>query len=501
MKKTSNSIVSNTKEKRKNKLSKWKVSATVFALLCSSMFLVNDKHIVAEEPNYQGVSFETGAYQHDAPAPYGFNYSQNSQYASTNTNKVNWIYSLPYDESPGVFSIKQFWGKPAIDKDGIVYMNNQNGNMYAFNRDGTVKWKLPISSVENKKTNIIGSDGTIYNSSANLYAINPDGTEKWVAKSPSSGRFSEPAIDKDGTIYMLNDSQNDEKLYAFNPDGTLKFKGTTDLSNFGMTISHGNGMLIGKNGYMYVLMERASLKYVVALDKSGNKVWSKELSGDFILYAMDHKGDLFVTQRSGSRSNVYKLNGTTGDVLVQKPYNTYQINGPIVDFTNGDVYIDIDGQLTKFDNDLNELWKKPYRTNMEVAIDKNRDIIVADSFGIYKLNKDGEQIWKLDNKTIQTLKFDNKTISDGVIAPGYYNPAIDKEGKVYLSFNSSYSNSNTFYSLISIGDPVEQPIDFCTYYGSLEKKLNDKTLTKEEQTKAIEKTEKLLDQLKSYSAE
>ncbi|PGP14481.1 hypothetical protein COA01_29385 [Bacillus cereus] len=498
MKKTSNSIVSNTKEKRKNKLSKWKVSATVFALLCSSMFLVNDKHIVAEEPNYQGVSFETGAYQHDAPAPYGFNYSQNSQYASTNTNKVNWMYSIP-----GTDGIQQFWGKPAIDKDGTVYMNNQNKYMYAFNQDGSVKWKIKTDG-GNEKTNIIGSDGTIYNASRKLYAINPDGTEKWVAKPTSSDlnqqNFSEPAIDKDGTIYMLNDTQYDEKLYAFNPDGTLKFKGTTDLSKFGTTVRHENGMLIGKNGYMYVLMERASLKYVVALDKNGNKVWSKEFSGDKFYYAMDHKGDLFVTLQ-GSRSKVYKLNGATGETLVEKTYDTRTVYAPIVDYATGDSYISLNNQITKFDNDLNELWKKTiYSAPTEVAIDKNRDIIFSDNDGVYKLNKDGEQIWKLDNKTIQTLKFDNKTISDGVIVPGYYNPAIDKEGKVYLSFHSS-SKSTMFYSLISIGDPVEQPIDFCSYYGSLEKKLNDKTLTKEEQTKAIEKTEKLLDQLKSYSAE
>ncbi|MGX5608737.1 outer membrane protein assembly factor BamB family protein [Bacillus cereus] len=493
MKKISNSIVSKTKEKRKNKLSKLKVSATVFALLCSSMLMMSGKQIEAEEVEYQGASFETGAYQHDAPAPYGFNYSQNSPYASTNTNKVNWIYSLPFDESPGVFSIKQFWGKPAIDKDGTVYMNNQNKYMYAFNQDGSVKWKIKTDG-GNEKTNIIGSDGTIYNASRKLYAINPDGTEKWVAKPTSSDlnqqNFSEPAIDKDGTIYTLNDVQSDEKLYAFNPDGTLKFKSTTDLSTFGTTVRHENGMLIGKNGYLYVLMTRASLKYVVALDKSGNKVWSKEFSGNSLLYGMDHQGDLFVTLR-GSRSKVLKLDGKTGNTLVEKIYDTSKVNAPIVDYATGDFYISLNNQITKFDNDLNELWKKTiYSAPTEVAIDKNRDIIFSDNDGVYKLNKDGEQIWKLDYKTI----------SEGTLAFGEYNAAIDKEGKIYLSYSASDKN-NTFYSLISIGDPVEQPIDFCTYYGSLEKKLNDKTLTKEEQTKAIEKTEKLLDQLKSYSAE
>lgn len=492
MKKTSNSIVSIRKEKRKNKLSKWKVSATVFALLCSSMFLVNNKQIAAEEPNYQGESFETGAYQHDSPAPYGFNYSQNSSYASTNTNKVNWIYSVTPEES-GYNGIQQFWGKPAIDKDGTVYINNQNQYMYAFNQDGSLKWKLKTDG-GNQKTNIIGNDGTIYNASRKLNAINPNGTVKWVAEgtTPNLVNFSEPVIDRDGTIYVLNSAAPDTKLYAFNPDGSLKFKGTTDLSTFGTTIPHENGMLIGKNGYLYVLMTRASLKYVIALDKNGNKVWSKEFSGNKFYYAMDPKGDLFVTLQ-GSRTKVYKLNGTTGEILVEKTYEANDSNAPIVDYATGDVYISVKNQLTKFDNNLNELWKKTiYSVPTEVTIDKNRDIIFGVSDGVYKLNKDGEQIWKLDYKTI----------SDGALGLGpYYNPAIDKEGKIYLPYFNYDNNSNAFYNLISIGDPVEQPIDFCSYYGSLEKKLNNKTLTEEERVKAVEQTQKLLDRLNSYSAE
>lgn len=488
MKNTTSSVVLNKKDKRKNKLSKLKVSATVFALLCSSMLMMSGKQIEAEEVDYQGASFETGAYQHDAPAPYGFNYSQNSPYASTNTNKINWTFSVPYEE-PGNNRIKQFWGKPAIDKDGNVYINNQNGYMYAFNKDGTEKWKLKMDG-NNYRTNIIGSDGTIYNASGKLHAINPDGTEKWAASTTagSYSSFGEPVIDKDGTIYTMNDVDN--KLYAFNPDGSLKLKGP-DLSTFGTTIQHERGMLLGKNGNLHVLMTKNSQNFIVVLDKSGNKVWSKEIAGTYLYYGMDQKGNLFAATVIGSQTKIYKINGTTGDILIEKTYNTYAVNNPIIDYTTGDVYIDVNRKLTKFDNDLNVIWEKPYSTALEVAIDKNRDIIIGDTYGIYKLNKDGEEIWKIDYKTISTsgLSF------------GRYNPAIDKEGKVYLAYDSVDSNRKTSYNFVSIGDPVEQPIDFCSYYGSLEKKLNDKTLTKEEQTKAIEKTEKLLDQLKSYSAE
>lgn len=495
MKKQFQSLFSKSKESKK-KVSKWKVSATIFALLCSSMFVVSEKQIAAEEPNYQGESFETGAYQHDAPAPYGFNYSQNSSYASTNTNKINWIYSLPYEEADGKRDIKQFWGKPAIDKDGIVYMNNQNGYTYALNRDGTLKWKLKVEG-DNTKTNVIGSDGTIYNASKKLNAINPDGTVKWVAEgtTPNYVNFSEPVIDKDGTIYVLNNAKDDTKLYAFNPDGSLKFKGTTDLTSFGTKIVHENGLLLGKNGYIYLTMTNSSQKFVVALDKNGNKVWSKEFYGTYLFHGMDSKGDLFVTNWYSARENrIYKLSGETGDILIEKKYSTITtgfIGAPIVDYTNGDIYLYIDNQLTKFDSNLNELWKKPYSLPMEVAIDKNGDIVFAETKGIYKLNAQGEEIWKLDYTKLSTLG----------LSVGKYNPAIDKEGKVYLHYDSMDKNNKSYYNLISIGDPVEQPIDFCTYYGSLEKKLNEKTLTTEEQSKAIQQTENLLNRLKSYSAE
>lgn len=494
MKKPFQSLFSKTKENTKKKVSKVKVSATIFALLCSSMLVMSEKEIAAEEPNYQGSSFETGAYQHEAPAPYGLNYSQNSPYASTNTNTINWIYSLGYYEPEGN-DIKHFWGKPAIDKDGTLYMNNYNGYIYAFNRDGTVKWKIP-SEKSNFRTNIIGSDGTIYNSFRNLRAINPDGTDKWVAyaSDPKNTRFNEPVIDKDGTIYVINDlPQSDTRLYAFNPDGSLKFKGP-DLSKFGQTINGENGMLLGKNGYLYTLMEYNSKKFVVALDKVGNVVWSKEFR-DTIKFAMDHKGDLIVVGK-GLTSGLFaitKFNGMTGDILIEKNIKSMG-DSPIIDYTNGDVYLNYDFHLVKYDNNLNELWKKPYYKfeETEVAIDKNRDIVFVNGTGVYKLNKDGEEIWKLDAK--------NLTNSINLYI-GWHSPVIDKEGKIYFYYSSTDKNSKMYYNLISIGDPVESPIDFCSYYGSLEKKLNEKTLTKEEQNKAIQQTENLLNRLKSYSAE
>ena len=74
---------------------------------------------------------------------------------------------------------------PAISSDGTIYVGSDDGNLYAINPNGTLKWKYkteggaPVVS-----SPAIGSDGTIYVGSddGNLYAINPRGTLKWKYK-------------------------------------------------------------------------------------------------------------------------------------------------------------------------------------------------------------------------------------------------------------------------------------------------------------------------------
>jgi len=136
-------------------------------------------------------------------------------------------------------------GSPTIDEGGTIYIGTKNGKFYAFNSDGTVKW---IFQADNGISALaaIGKDKTIYIGSWDrfMYAVNPDGTEKWRFETPPyfEAISSSAAIGADGAIYFGHSIGN---FYALNPDGTGKWH----LSNLGPIVS---SPAIGADGTVYV---------------------------------------------------------------------------------------------------------------------------------------------------------------------------------------------------------------------------------------------------------
>jgi outer membrane protein assembly factor BamB len=101
---------------------------------------------------------------------------------------------------------------PVIDAAGIVYVTSRDGNVYAINPDGSLKW---ISSfMEFRGAAAIGEDGTVYvghygETDPGLYALNAnDGTVE--AYFPTGRIWSSPVI-SDGKIYF---GAFDFKFYA-----------------------------------------------------------------------------------------------------------------------------------------------------------------------------------------------------------------------------------------------------------------------------------------------
>ncbi|KKL52346.1 hypothetical protein LCGC14_2286360, partial [marine sediment metagenome] len=118
----------------------------------------------------------------------------------------------------------EIWSSPVIGADNTIYVSSTDGNLYAFNTDGTLKWDYQTGK-ELFGTPAIDADGTIYVGGDNkkLLAINPDRKIKWPCFI-GSDVHSSPAIDKDGTIYV---GAWDGKLYAINKNGTRKWSYTT----------------------------------------------------------------------------------------------------------------------------------------------------------------------------------------------------------------------------------------------------------------------------------
>ena len=129
---------------------------------------------------------------------------------------------------------------PAIGSTGIIYVGCDDGNLYAYNSNGTLEWRYHIGYIVSSPS--IGSNGIIYVGSYNdnLYAINPNGTLKWKY---TTGSFveSSPVIGSDGTIYVGSWNQ---VLYALSPNGLLKWKYTA-----GDSIT--SSPVIGLDGTLY----------------------------------------------------------------------------------------------------------------------------------------------------------------------------------------------------------------------------------------------------------
>jgi hypothetical protein len=444
----------------------------------------------------QGDSYEQGAYQEEAPKPYGYNSSQNSTLDSTDTNKINWHFDLKYvDEERGG---KSFAGTPAIDKDGIVYANNSSGYVYAFNKDGSVKWKVQdIGGINNFNSIVIAKDGTLYNpANKKLYAMDPeDGSIKWEAKTEQTSSFNQVVIDNEGTIFALNNNSSDAVLYAFNSDGTVKYKGNSNVSKYG-TQAQNKKMVLGKNGLIYVFTNYMSAHYLLAFNKNGDLVWNHAINYGNAGYDLDKSGNIIITGGiSSSRQVIYKINGETGEVMIEPnifvPKSSNRLTAPTVDYTTGDIYVNANRTLFKFDQNLNVIWSKPLDASGEILIDKSGNLLFTANEGIFKLNSDGEEIWKLSASELS---------STGAITISNYTPGLDSEGRVYVAYQSSRLNETYgSYDFISIGDPIMQLDNTCVNLQAVQDKIKDGTLTKEEKEAELSRLKTVTEELENYT--
>ncbi|MCL4479602.1 MAG: PQQ-binding-like beta-propeller repeat protein [Deltaproteobacteria bacterium] len=105
------------------------------------------------------------------------------------------------------------YSSPAIGANGTIYVGS-GVSLYAIYSTGSLDWTYPTLGNINSSP-AVGSDGTIYvgSSDGNLYAINQNGTLKWFYADRLSalGMDSSPAIGADGTIYA---GSVDFNLYA-----------------------------------------------------------------------------------------------------------------------------------------------------------------------------------------------------------------------------------------------------------------------------------------------
>lgn len=190
-----------------------------------------------------------------------------------------------------MFTFKNIWSSPAIASDGTIYFASEAyppresgkpqekpGYIYALNPDGTKKWEFTTGAAGGSTSvAAIADDGTLYLSSAEmeeskgtfvnkLFAFNPDGTVKWKYWPQNRTMEGSVSIGTDGIIYFGvkgTEDPREAEFIALNPDGTEKWKVALDQ---GESITPA----IDKNGNIY-FGDWGGKFY--AFDKNGKELW------------------------------------------------------------------------------------------------------------------------------------------------------------------------------------------------------------------------------------
>jgi outer membrane protein assembly factor BamB len=178
-------------------------------------FVSADGHVHELYGSYVGA---WPAYQHDSRRT-----GRSSVDTSANKGTQKWLFST--SGNPG--------SSPVVSAEGTLYFACTDGNLYAIDAGGALKWKSTIAtsapgSAIQQGVPTIGVDGTVYFASDNsdftagqIQAVNPsDGSVKWSFPTGGGGNESAPAIGVNGTIYF---GSTDHNFYALNGDGSLKW--------------------------------------------------------------------------------------------------------------------------------------------------------------------------------------------------------------------------------------------------------------------------------------
>jgi chitodextrinase len=184
--------------------------------------------------------------------------------------RVRWRFKLDGDYS---------MHSPGVAADGTVYVNMENGKLFAVAPNGTLRWIVPIGSCGLPCGSVsVGADGTIYaagvvpdpngqGSTGAIFAITPAGSTKWVFNQTGQFIIAGPNIGPDGNIYAVADVSG-IGLFSLTPQGQLRFS-TGSFTDFG---AHGTDIAFG-SGQLYFAFDMAGI--------SGPALFGYGLNGNF----------------------------------------------------------------------------------------------------------------------------------------------------------------------------------------------------------------------------
>lgn len=213
--------------------------------------------------------------------------------------------------------------------DGTVYIITLSGVLHAFTPDFTEITRSDLGDAlfkadgEVTSSPAVGPDGSIYfgSTDGNLYAVQSDGQLKW--KFPTRGTIvSSPAIDRNGIIYF---GSGDGNLYAIEDLGVDKPNVKWDVF-VGSEVT-GSSPSIGSDGRIYIGVSGEFSK-IIAIDREGTADWCLFTeNGITSTPAIDSDGSIYVGSFDG------KLYGIGNDVNAEIPSDSakFRVKGKVTD--------------------------------------------------------------------------------------------------------------------------------------------------------------------------
>ncbi|MEM2875027.1 MAG: PQQ-binding-like beta-propeller repeat protein, partial [Candidatus Hadarchaeales archaeon] len=214
-------------------------------------------------------------------------------YPGPENTTVGWKFKITQGANPNLSDPQD--PPPIVGPDDTVYAASSDGFLYAFDRYGSIKWKVPFSgSIDYRCSPMIGPDGTVYFGYDNRFcAFDPKtGALKWsflISGIPSEKIAASPNIGADGTIYF----PSGWRIFALRPNGTLKW----DTGS--LPIYDACTPAIGPDGTVYVT---AHDKLFALYPENGGVKWSFEAYPSWFIDqppVIGPDGTIYFTQMHG----------------------------------------------------------------------------------------------------------------------------------------------------------------------------------------------------------
>ena len=283
----------------------------------------------------------------------------------------------------------------AIGSDGTIYCDSLDGNLYAVEPFGNLKWTFkaskPFISVP-----ALAVDGTIYITSQEnlLYAINPTGVEQWnfsIATSINNQIQPSPTIGSDGTIFIGSTELDSSYMYAITPSGQLKWKFRSGRS----------GLICQSRRRWHTLFWFYRWLFLCFGLVSGTKKWSVQTSNSIqSSVAIGSDGTLYFGSQD---KNLYAMDSSSGAVKWKFTTGAPIYASPGIG-ADGTIYVgSTDGFFYAVDQTGNKVWSFNASATIfaSPAIGQDGTLYVISSKGVmHALDNSGKEIWSYQTNIV-----------------------------------------------------------------------------------------------------